>query len=118
MVPDEPGTVVVVIFPDNVFKYATSVRRHLPELFPAQQAAPNADPSPGEAIFGSMVAHARRSPIGPDNICGSEPLEVLAARRPDGGTPRSARSGSGIRRSEMSRSAISRIRCVLGIDFA
>ncbi len=62
MVPDEPGTVVVVIFPDNVFKYATSVRRHLPELFPAQQATPNADPSPGEAIFGSMVAHARRSP--------------------------------------------------------
>ena len=62
MVPDEPGTVVVVIFPDNVFKYATSVRRHLPELFPAQQATPNADPSPGEAIFGSMVAYARRSP--------------------------------------------------------
>ena len=62
MVPDEPGTVVVVIFPDNVFKYATSVRRHLPELFPAQQATPNAEPSPGEAIFGSMVAHARRSP--------------------------------------------------------
>ncbi len=62
MVPDEPGTVVVAIFPDNVFKYATSVRRHLPELFPAQQATPNADPSSGEAIFGSMVAHARRSP--------------------------------------------------------
>ncbi len=29
MVPDEPGNVVVVIFPDNVFKYASSVVKHV-----------------------------------------------------------------------------------------
>jgi cysteine synthase/rhodanese-related sulfurtransferase len=32
-VPDEPGVVAVVIFPDNAFKYISSYRRHLPELF-------------------------------------------------------------------------------------
>ena len=33
LVPDEPGVVVVVVFPDNAFKYASSMRKHLPELF-------------------------------------------------------------------------------------
>jgi cysteine synthase/rhodanese-related sulfurtransferase len=33
-ITDEPGTVVVVIFPDNVFKYASSICRHFPELCP------------------------------------------------------------------------------------
>ena len=32
LVPDEPGNVVVVIFPDNVFKYASSVVKHLPQV--------------------------------------------------------------------------------------
>jgi len=33
-VPDEPGVVAVVIFPDNVFKYASSVQRHFPDICP------------------------------------------------------------------------------------
>ena len=37
-IPDEPGVVAVVIFPDDVFKYVSSVRKHLPKLFP--NAAP------------------------------------------------------------------------------
>ena len=32
LVPDEPGNVVVVIFPDSAFKYASSVVKHLPEV--------------------------------------------------------------------------------------
>jgi cysteine synthase/rhodanese-related sulfurtransferase len=43
LVPDEPGVIAVVIFPDNIFKYASSVCRHFPELCPpadAQAAAP------------------------------------------------------------------------------
>lgn len=36
MVPDEPGNLVVVIFCDNIFKYASSVLRHFPELVPPQ----------------------------------------------------------------------------------
>src|ERR1700722_1252280 len=34
LVPDEPGVIAVVIFPDNIFKYASSVCRHFPELCP------------------------------------------------------------------------------------
>ena len=33
-IPDEPGVVAVVIFPDDVFKYVSSLRKHLPQLFP------------------------------------------------------------------------------------
>jgi rhodanese-related sulfurtransferase len=38
LVPDEPGAVCVVVFPDNVFKYTSSLRKHLPELFPSKAA--------------------------------------------------------------------------------
>ena len=41
LVPDAPGNVVVVIFPDNAFKYASSVVKHLPGLA-AQPARPAA----------------------------------------------------------------------------
>lgn len=32
LVPDEPGNLVVVVFPDSAFKYASSVVKHLPQL--------------------------------------------------------------------------------------
>ena len=44
LVPDEPGNVVVVIFPDSAFKYASSFVKHLPELAApgtTKSAAPN-----------------------------------------------------------------------------
>lgn len=44
-IPDEPGVVAVVIFPDQAFKYTSSLRKHLPDLFPAGDApAAPADP--------------------------------------------------------------------------
>ena len=43
LVPDEPGSVAVVIFPDSAFKYASSVVKHLPGL--AAQEAPPAAPA-------------------------------------------------------------------------
>jgi cysteine synthase/rhodanese-related sulfurtransferase len=39
LIPDEPGNIVVVIFPDNAFKYISSFQKHLPQLFPHQEAA-------------------------------------------------------------------------------
>ena len=33
-VPDEPGVVAVVIFPDNVFKYTSNMVKHIPGLAP------------------------------------------------------------------------------------
>jgi cysteine synthase/rhodanese-related sulfurtransferase len=56
LVPDEPGVFCVVLFPDNVFKYASSVRKHLARLFPAQPAATLAGPLSG------IVELARSSP--------------------------------------------------------
>ena len=43
LVPDEPGNLAVVIFPDNAFKYASSVVKYLPGL-EAQPAKPARDP--------------------------------------------------------------------------
>jgi cysteine synthase/rhodanese-related sulfurtransferase len=56
LVPDEPGVLCVVIFPDDVFKYASSIRRHLPGLFPSQPAAAFGGPLAG------IVEIARGSP--------------------------------------------------------
>ncbi len=38
-VPDEPGNIAVVVFPDNIFKYISSIQRHLPNLFSAAKQA-------------------------------------------------------------------------------
>ena len=60
-VPDAPGNLLVVIFPDNIFKYASSVMRHFPALFPA--AAPAASPSSERDArqYEEMVAAAKTS---------------------------------------------------------
>jgi cysteine synthase/rhodanese-related sulfurtransferase len=65
MVPDEPGNIVVVIFPDNIFKYATSVARHFPKMFPAAPAdeATDGGASSEEAqLVRALLDNARRSP--------------------------------------------------------
>jgi cysteine synthase/rhodanese-related sulfurtransferase len=61
-VPDEPGNLVVVIFPDNIFKYASSVMRHFPALFPAAAPAPAAGASDQAArMYEEMVRLAKSS---------------------------------------------------------
>ena len=59
LVPDEPGNVVVVIFPDNAFKYASSVVKHLPGLM-AQEAQPAAPPR--NPLLDTMVENVRGNP--------------------------------------------------------
>ena len=71
MVPDEPGTLLVVIFPDNVFKYASSVMRHFPSLFPQAQAAPSPAAERNARLYEEMVAHAKTS---------RDAVDVTAAR--------------------------------------
>ena len=44
VVPDAPGHVVVAVFPDSAFKYASSVVKHLPALAPPAQAAAGRSP--------------------------------------------------------------------------
>ena len=55
LVPDEPGNVVVVIFCDSAFKYASSVVKHLPGLV-AQEARKAAPRNP---LLDTMVENVR-----------------------------------------------------------
>jgi cysteine synthase/rhodanese-related sulfurtransferase len=59
MVPDEPGNVLVVIFPDDIFKYASSICRHFPDLCPASGDTATAVPSPHEQLFAEMIENLK-----------------------------------------------------------
>jgi len=61
MVPDAPGHLLVVIFPDNIFKYASSVMRHFPELFPAAKAQAPAASELDARLYDEMVRNAKTS---------------------------------------------------------
>jgi cysteine synthase/rhodanese-related sulfurtransferase len=60
MIPDAEGTIVVVVFPDSIFKYTSSMRRHLPKLFPPSEA--KAETSGPDPMLTAMLDAARRSP--------------------------------------------------------
>ncbi len=61
LVPDEPGVVAVVIFPDNIFKYASSVCRHFPEMCPApgEAAGAAAAPSRSDQLMDEMIENLK-----------------------------------------------------------
>lgn len=61
LVPDEPGNVVVVIFCDNIFKYASSVLRHFPDLRPPEKsdAPAGGAPSRNEQFLLSLVENLK-----------------------------------------------------------
>lgn len=77
-VPDEPGVVAVVIFPDQAFKYTSSFRRHLPDLFPPEPDEQMQQVTDPFAIHLDHALELARS--GPDVIDVAE-----AKRRLDGG---------------------------------
>ncbi|MDP6579631.1 MAG: pyridoxal-phosphate dependent enzyme [Vicinamibacterales bacterium] len=57
LVPDEPGNIVVVIFPDSSFKYASSVVKYLPGLV----AENSAGGTSRNALLDRMVENVRAS---------------------------------------------------------
>ena len=59
MVPDEPGNLVVVVFPDDIFKYASSVLRHFPELKPADEPESSSGPSKTDAMMSEMMENLK-----------------------------------------------------------
>lgn len=86
-VPDEPGVVAVVVFPDSAWKYLSSFRRHLPQLFPPEDAAPAVPANPFAAHLEAAFELAKQ---GPDVIDVFEAGElrdagvtVLDVRNPD-----------------------------------
>jgi cysteine synthase/rhodanese-related sulfurtransferase len=80
-IPDEPGNLAVVIFPDNVFKYISSLQRHLPQLFPkpASAAVPATPNDPFAPYLQAAFAFAEH---GPDVIDVHAAHELLAAGVP------------------------------------
>lgn len=68
-VPDEPGNRVVVIFPDSVHKYASSMKRHVPGVGGGEPGGPK---SPREELLDSMVENARANPGLTIDIDGAE----------------------------------------------
>jgi cysteine synthase/rhodanese-related sulfurtransferase len=62
MVPDEPGVIAVVIFPDNIFKYTSSVAKHLGHLFPPKEDAAAAGDPKNDALMARLIENLRQSP--------------------------------------------------------
>jgi cysteine synthase/rhodanese-related sulfurtransferase len=71
-VPDAPGNVAVVMFPDNAFKYMSSYRKHLPDLFPQAEPAPAAIP-----FAEQLKAAAAFAEFGPDVIMANTADEMM-----------------------------------------
>lgn len=60
LLKDIPGAVVVVIFPDNILKYATSVQRHFPAMFENTKAAQSPE-SKSEQLLATLIENSRNS---------------------------------------------------------
>lgn len=61
-IPDAPGVVAVVIFPDHAFKYVSSFRAHLPDLFPAATAPAPVPANPYAIHLEHALAMAKSGP--------------------------------------------------------
>lgn len=78
--PDEPGVVAVLIFPDNVFKYASSVQRHFPQICPAAEESDGKGPSKNDQFLSMMVENLK-------NAHGSVRASELHAQMQGNGSP-------------------------------
>jgi cysteine synthase/rhodanese-related sulfurtransferase len=76
-IPDEPGVVAVVIFPDQAFKYTSSFRRHFPDLFPIESE--DATPAPVSPYAVHLEHAAALAKGGPDSIGVAEAKRLLDA---------------------------------------
>jgi rhodanese-related sulfurtransferase len=88
VIGDQPDALVVVIFPDNAFKYASSFERHFPQVQSGRPAEIGAA-SPEAQLLETLVANSRN----PHNTCevpdlqaalaGSDPPWLLDVRAAD-----------------------------------
>ena len=59
LVPDAPRNVVVISFPDNVFKYASSVQRHFTDMRPPSAEIQNTGPSKNDLFITEMIENLK-----------------------------------------------------------
>ncbi|HIF94214.1 MAG TPA: pyridoxal-phosphate dependent enzyme [Myxococcales bacterium] len=73
VIEDQPDAVVVIIFPDNSFKYASTFERHFPEVRAGRPGGTETgEPSPKEQLFSTLVENSRN----PHNTCEVEDLRT------------------------------------------
>ncbi len=73
---DDPDAVVVIIFPDSAFKYASTFERHFPEMRAAESAeSVGGEPSPHEKLFAQLVENSRNA----HNTCEVDELRTHLA---------------------------------------
>lgn len=74
VIEDDPDAVVVIIFPDNAFKYASTFERHFPQYRAARadEGVAIGEPSAKEQLFGTMVENSRN----PHNTCEIDDLKA------------------------------------------
>ena len=58
-IPDEPGNVVVIVFPDNIFKYASSFQRHFPAECPTDQQEGGGGPNESDILVQTMLENLK-----------------------------------------------------------
>jgi len=63
IVEDDPDAVVVIIFPDNSFKYASTFERHFPEMRAARPGGggDTGEPSSQEQLLSQLVENSRNA---------------------------------------------------------
>jgi cysteine synthase/rhodanese-related sulfurtransferase len=81
LIPDEPGNIAVVIFPDNAFRYISSFQKHLPELFPPQETVASAAVS-NDPFASHLQAAFDFVEQGPDVIDVFEANDMIASGVP------------------------------------
>ncbi len=59
LIPDAPGTIAVVIFPDNVFKYASTMQRHFPDICPADKDGTREGVSENDLFLAAMMENLK-----------------------------------------------------------
>ncbi|MFQ5413396.1 MAG: pyridoxal-phosphate dependent enzyme [Phycisphaerae bacterium] len=88
-VPDEPGTLAVVMFPDNIFKYASSVQRHFPYICPGTQQRGDAGPTKDEQFLATLIENLKNPHDSVKvtdlsrELAGDNPPLVIDIRPPD-----------------------------------
>jgi cysteine synthase/rhodanese-related sulfurtransferase len=109
MLPDEPGTIAVVIFPDNVFKYASSFQRHFPQVCPGDKQENSSAPSKNDIFLAEMMENLKnphdsvRVKILNEELQGDDKPLVVDVRPPDMFAESHIPSAINIPQSDLSR---------------